>query len=67
MLQQASQPLHRMTEEGHAPIPPQYTLGAAPAADFRRAALGPVGMSKKRKMEYQDRVMIFTIDAFCSS
>lgn len=57
--------MHRMTEETNAPTPPQYNLGAAPAADFRFAALGPIGMSKKRKMAYEDQVMFSTVTGLC--
>ena len=55
---QGGQPIPpaQMVEESSAPTPPQYNLGAAPAADFRFAALGPIGMSKKRKMAYDEQV-----------
>ena len=49
-----------MTEDSNIPTPPQYNLGAAPAADFRFAATGIAigrGMTKKRKMYEEQQVI----------
>ena len=57
-----------MTGEVSIPTPPQYNLGAAPAADFRFAATGIAigrGMTKKRKIYEEQQVVSLTVIALC--